>query len=190
MEAFLISTGTVFLGEIGDKTQLLAVMLASRFRKPWTVILGIIIATTLNHALAAQAGAWLPNVFNPRWMPWIVGLSFIAVGCWALIPDQVDEKEAQRSGRSALGVTIVSFFIAEMGDKTQIATTVLAAKFAAFWPVVSGTTIGMLLANVPVVFMGVALAQRLPLKAIRIAAAALFIALGISSLIWGKGLIG
>lgn len=190
MEAFFVSAGTVFLGEIGDKTQLLSVMLASRFRKPWTVILGIIIATTLNHALAAQAGAWLPKLIDPRYMPWIVGLSFIAVGIWALIPDQVDEKEAQRSGRSALWITIVSFFIAEMGDKTQIATTVLAAKFAAFWPVVSGTMAGMLLADVPVVFLGAALAQRLPLKAIRIAAAALFIALGISSLIWGGALIG
>lgn len=190
MEAFLISTGTVFLGEIGDKTQLLAVMLASRFRKPWTVILGIVIATAINHTLAAQAGAWLPKLIDPQWMPWIVGLSFIAVGCWALIPDKVDEQEAQRTGRSALGVTIVSFFLAEIGDKTQIATTILAAKFAAFWPVVLGTTTGMLLADVPVVFLGVALAQRLPLKAIRITAAGLFIALGCSSLIWGRSLIG
>lgn len=185
LDAFLVSTGTVFLGEIGDKTMLLAVMLASRFRRPWTVILGILVATLFNHALAGVLGTWLNELIPTHWLPWLVGVSFIAVGLWALKPDTADESEAARSGRSALWITVVSFFLAEIGDKTQIATTVLAVKFDALLAVVAGTTTGMLLADVPVVFLGVALADRLPLKATRIAAAALFIALGLGSILWG-----
>lgn len=190
MDAFLVSTGTVFLGEIGDKTMLLAVMLASRFRRPWTVILGILMATLFNHALAGVLGIWLNDLISPPWLPWIVGLSFIAVGIWALRPDTADESEATRTGRSALCITVVSFFLAEIGDKTQIATTVLAAKFDALVAVVAGTTAGMLLADVPVVFLGAALADRLPLKATRVAAATLFIVLGLSSILFGQGLVG
>lgn len=189
MEAFLVSTGTVFLGEIGDKTMLLAAMLASRFRRPWTVILGILIATLFNHALAAALGTWLNDLIPQNWLPWLVGLSFIAVGLWALKPDTADESEAARSGRSALWITVVSFFLAEIGDKTQIATTVLAVKFNALLPVIAGTTSGMLLADVPVVFLGAALANRLPLQATRIAAATVFVLLGIGSIAWGGGLL-
>ncbi|MGH8446037.1 MAG: TMEM165/GDT1 family protein [Solimonas sp.] len=184
MEAFLVSAGAVLLGEIGDKTQLLALVLATRFRKPWPVIAGILVATLFNHALAGLLGGWLRAVVSPEWLPWLVGMSFIAVGLWALKPDTVEEEEGQRSGRSVFWITTVSFFLAEIGDKTQIATTLLAARFDSLLPVVSGTTIGMLLADVPVVFLGAALATRLPLKTIRFAAAGLFIVLGVTTLVF------
>ncbi len=188
MQAFLVSAGAVLLGEIGDKTQLLALLLATRFRKPWPVIAGIVVATVFNHTLAGVIGGWLRRVLAPEWLPWIVGVSFIAVGLWALKPDTVDEDEGQRSGRSAFLVTVISFFLAEIGDKTQIATTLLAARFDSLLPVISGTTAGMLLADVPVVFLGAALAQKLPLKGIRMAAALLFIVLGVSALIFRDAL--
>lgn len=190
MEAFWISTGTVFLGELGDKTQLLAVMLASRFRRPWIVVAGILLATVLNHAVAGLAGSWIRTVLPDQWLHWIVGLSFIAVGLWAIKPDEIDESEALRSGRSVLWITIVSFFLAEIGDKTQIATTVLAARFDDLVQVVAGTTSGMLLADVPVVFLGAAIATRLPLTAIRWTAAGLFVVLGVTTLIWGGSWLG
>ncbi len=188
MEAFLVSTGAVLLGEIGDKTQLLALVLASRFRKPGPVIAGILVATVFNHALAGLAGTWLRDLLSPQLLPWLVGGSFIAVGLWALKPDTLEEGEGQRLGHSAFWVTTLAFFLAEIGDKTQIATTVLAVRYDALLPVVGGTTLGMLLADVPVVFLGAALAQRLPLKAIRIAAAALFIVLGLATLLWRDAL--
>lgn len=188
MEAFLVSAGAVLLGEIGDKTQLLALLLAARFRRPAPLIAGILVATVFNHALAAVLGGWLRTIVPEAALPWAVGLSFIAVGLWALKPDTVEEDEAQRAGRSAFLVTVVSFFLAEIGDKTQIATTVLAARFGELLPVVSGTTVGMLLADVPVIFLGAALAHRLPLKPIRIAAAILFVVLGISTILL-RGLI-
>ncbi|NGY06455.1 TMEM165/GDT1 family protein [Solimonas terrae] len=190
MEAFLVSAGAVLLGEIGDKTQLLALVLATRFRKPWPVIAGIVVATVFNHALAGLIGGWLRIVVAPDYLPWLVGLSFIAVGLWAIKPDTVDEDEGQRSGRSAFPVTVISFFLAEIGDKTQIATTILAARFDSLLAVVSGTTLGMLLADVPVVFVGAALAHKLPLNAIRYAAAGLFIVLGVTSLIFRHELGG
>ncbi|MDT0497351.1 TMEM165/GDT1 family protein [Algiphilus sp. W345] len=190
MEAFWIATGTVFLGELGDKTQLLAVMLASRFRRPWIVVAGILLATVLNHAVAGLAGSWIRTVLPDEWLHWIVGLSFIAVGLWAIKPDGIDESEAQRSGRSVLWITVVSFFLAEIGDKTQIATTVLAARFDDLLQVVAGTTSGMLLADVPVVFLGAAIATRLPLTAIRWTAAGLFVVLGVTTLIWGGTWLG
>jgi Ca2+/H+ antiporter, TMEM165/GDT1 family len=180
MEAFLVSTAVVALGEIGDKTQLLALVLAARFRKPWPIVAGILVATLANHALAGYVGnlvrGWLP----PDVLRWIVALSFFAVAAWALKPDTLDDDdrppEASRWG--VFGVTLVAFFLAEMGDKTQVATIVLAAKFPALWQVVIGTTLGMLLANVPVVVVGRALSSRIPFKAIRIAAALLFAGLG------------
>lgn len=184
MEALLISAGTVFLGEIGDKTQLLAIMLSSRFRRPWPIIAGILLATLANHALAGLAGQWLHNHIATDALILIVGASFIAVGFWALVPDKAEEVEGQRRGKSIVWVTAVSFFLAEIGDKTQIATTVLAAKFASIYAVVTGTTVGMLAADVPVVFLGAALASRLPLKPIRWSAAALFILLGLTTLLW------
>lgn len=189
-EAFFVSTGAVLLGEIGDKTQLLALVLASRFRKPWPVIAGILVATVFNHALAGLAGSWLNALLPSSLLPWIVGVSFIAVGLWALKPDTLDDDEGQNyAGRSGFVVATVAFFLAEIGDKTQIATTVLAARYDALLAVVSGTTLGMLLADVPVVFLGAALAQKLPLKWIRVAAAALFVALGIATLLLRETLV-
>ena len=184
MDAFLISCGAVFVGEIGDKTMLLALILATRFRKPWPLIAGILVATVFNHALAGVVGGWLRGVLDPSWLPWIVGASFIAVGLWALKPDGIEEGEGQRAG-NAFMVTTISFFLAEIGDKTQIATTLLATRFDTLLPVVGGTTLGMMLADVPVIFLGTALAAKLPLKAIRYVAAAIFILIGLSTLVWG-----
>jgi putative Ca2+/H+ antiporter (TMEM165/GDT1 family) len=182
LEAFGVSTGAVFLGEIGDKTQLLALLLASRFRRPLPVIAGILIATLANHALAVYAGRSLNGLLDPAWLPWIVGLSFIAVGVWALVPDRVDEQEAGPGSGNVLWISTLSFFLAEIGDKTQLATAVLGARYDLFLPVLAGTTGGMLLADVPVVLLGGALAARLPLRPIRWAAAGLFILLGLLSL--------
>lgn len=190
MEAFLVSAGVVLLGEIGDKTQLLALLLATRFRRPAPVIAGIVVATLCNHALAGLVGGWLRNIVPAAWLPWLVGLSFIAVGVWALVPDRVDEDEAPHAGRSAFLVTVVCFFLAEIGDKTQIATTLLAARFDSLVAVVGGTTLGMLLADVPVVFLGAALAQKLPLKAIRAVAAGLFVLLGLTTLVFRSAIAG
>lgn len=183
LEAFGVSTGAVFLGEIGDKTQLLALLLASRFRRPLPIIAGILIATLANHALAVYAGRSLNGWLDPQWLPWIVGISFIGVGLWALVPDKLDEKDAGPATGNVLWISTLSFFIAEIGDKTQIATAVLAARYDMFLPVLAGTTGGMLLADVPVVLLGGALAARLPVKPIRFAAAALFILLGLASLL-------
>jgi Ca2+/H+ antiporter, TMEM165/GDT1 family len=182
MEAFLVSTGVVALAEIGDKTQLLALVLAARFRKPWPVIFGILAATLLNHAAAGFIGtlasAWLAG----PWMRWILGLSFIAMAAWALIPDKLDQTPDVAARAGAFVTTLVAFFLVEIGDKTQIATVALAAQYEALVPVVVGTTLGMLLANVPVVLLGGAAASRLPLKFIRVAAAAIFVVLGIAVL--------
>lgn len=183
LEAFAVSAGAVFLGELGDKTQLLALLLASRYRKPWPIVAGILIATLANHALAVWAGQSLGSLIDPRWLVWIVGLSFIGVGIWALVPDRLDESEADARQGSVLWISTVSFFIAEIGDKTQLATAVLAARFDQFLPVLAGTTGGMLLADVPVVLLGGALAARLPLRPIRWAAAGLFVLLGLATLL-------
>lgn len=185
LEAFTVSTGAVFLGEIGDKTQLLALLLASRYRRPLPIIAGILLATVANHALAVWAGQSLGAWVDPRWLGWIVGASFIAVGLWALVPDRLDA-DADGSGArtgSVLWISTLSFFLAEIGDKTQLATAVLAARYDQFLPVLSGTTTGMLLADVPAVLIGGAVATRLPLRAIRWAAAGLFLALGVASLL-------
>jgi len=191
MAAFLVSLLTVFLGEIGDKTQLLAIMLATRFREPWPIVAGILTATLANHAVAAFAGQWIHRTVPEAALVWLVGLSFVAVGVWALKPDTAEEREGQRPGQSVFWITVVSFFLAEIGDKTQIATTVLAAKYASLVAVVCGTTMGMLAADVPVIFLGARFAQRLPLKAIRWIAAALFIGLGAATIamgLFGRGL--
>jgi putative Ca2+/H+ antiporter (TMEM165/GDT1 family) len=192
MEAFLVSAGAVLLGEIGDKTMLLALVLATRFRKPWPVIAGILVATLLNHALAGLIGGWVRTVLPADWLPWIVGGLFIAVGLWALVPDKIDDDDdAKPAGNgSAFFVTTIAFFLAEIGDKTQIATTLLAARFESLLAVVAGTTTGMMLADVPVIFVGAALATKLPLKAIRIVAAALFIALGVTTLVFRHSIAG
>ncbi|HUH90701.1 MAG TPA: TMEM165/GDT1 family protein [Lysobacter sp.] len=174
----LISAGTVAVAEIGDKTQLLALLLAARFRKPWPIIAGILVATILNHALAAWFGALVAQWLRPEVLRWIVAISFLAVALWTLKPDTLDDNDAPTPARGAFIATTIAFFIAEIGDKTQVATVLLAAKYPPLWEVVVGTTVGMLLANVPVVLLGSRFADRLPLKAARYAAAAVFLLLG------------
>jgi putative Ca2+/H+ antiporter (TMEM165/GDT1 family) len=180
MEALLVSIGLVALAEIGDKTQLLSLVLAARFRRPWPIVAGILVATLFNHTLAGALGAWLTHVLGPVLMTRIVGASFIAMAVWVLIPDKLDEGDAsaKRYG-GVLGTTIVMFFAAEIGDKTQVATVALAARYPSLLQVVAGTTIGMLLANVPVVFFGDAIARRVPLAYIRRATAVFFVVLGV-----------
>jgi len=172
-----ISTLAVAIAEIGDKTQLLALLLAARFRKPWPIVAGILLATVLNHALAAWLGATLAAWLTPTALRWLVAGAFLAIGLWTLKPDRIDERETSFPARSAFIATTIAFFLAEIGDKTQIATVVLAAKSTVLWPVVIGTTLGMLLANVPVVVLGSRFAAKLPLRAARIAAAVVFIGL-------------
>jgi putative Ca2+/H+ antiporter (TMEM165/GDT1 family) len=184
MEAFLVSMGVVALGEIGDKTQLLALVLAARFRKPLPIVAGILVATLANHALAGFLGNLLRSFVPAEVLRWLVALSFFAVAVWALRPDKLDDEEPPPATRwGVFGVTVVAFFLAEMGDKTQVATVVLAAKFPSLVAVVLGTTLGMLLANVPVVLLGKAASARIPFKAVRIAAALLFAALGVYALV-------
>jgi putative Ca2+/H+ antiporter (TMEM165/GDT1 family) len=184
MEAFLVSTGVVALGEIGDKTQLLALMLAARFRKPLPIIAGILAATLANHALAGFVGSLVQSLLPPAILRWVVALSFFAVALWALKPDTLDEGEPPPVSRwGVFGVTLVAFFLAEVGDKTQIATMVLAARFDSLPAVVLGTTTGMLLADVPVVFLGNVAAHRIPFRAVRIVAALIFAALGVFALL-------
>ena len=190
IEAFLVSTGVVALAEIGDKTQLLALVLAARFRKPVPIILGILVATLVNHALAGAAGAWIASLVGPVAMRWILGLSFIAMAAWTLIPDKYDEDEDTAAGRfGVFGTTLVAFFLVEMGDKTQIATVALAAKYGSLAAVVSGTTLGMLLANVPAVLLGEVAAKKLPMRLVHGVAAAIFLVLGVSVLL-GAGSFG
>jgi len=187
MEAFLVSTGLVAIAEIGDKTQLLAILLAARFRRPVPILLGIFVATIANHALAATLGAVAGDLLDGPWMKWVLGLAFIAFAGWALIPDTFEDKDApaERAGASVFWTTLVAFFLVEMGDKTQVATIALGARFHAVALVATGTTVGMMLANTPAVFLGDAAATRLPLKAIRWGAAASFAAIGLWILIWG-----
>ena len=186
-EAFLTSTVLVALAEIGDKTQLLSFVLAARLRKPGAIIAGIFVATVLNHGLAGSVGVWLAQMISPQWLPWITGMVFIAFGLWALHPDSLDDDpKMHRAG--AFVTTTIAFFIAEMGDKTQFATMALAAQFqGALVAVVMGTTLGMMLANVPAVMVGERLARRLPLTAIRGIAAAVFIATGIVAMLGASG---
>ena len=179
MQTFLISTLTVALAEIGDKTQLLALVLAARYRRPWPIILGILAATLLNHAASAWVGAWVAAWIPPNALRWGIVASFLAVAAWALVPDTLQENEAKPSVRGAFVATLVAFFLVEIGDKTQVATVVLAAKYAPLWQVVLGTTLGMLLANAPVVLLGHRYADRLPLRAARFAAAGLFAGLAL-----------
>ena len=173
----LISTGAVALAEIGDKTQLLALLLAARFRRPWPIVAGILVATILNHALAAWLGSLVATWLTPAVLRWVVALSFLAIALWTLKPDAIEEGQALPA-RNAFLATTIAFFIAEIGDKTQVATVLLAAKYQPLWEVVAGTTLGMLLANVPVVLLGSRFADRLPLRAARITAAVVFAALG------------
>ena len=181
MEAFLISTGTVALAEMGDKTQLLALVLATRFKKPWPIVAGILAATLLNHALAGLAGIWAAGLLTSDWLRWVIGGSFIAMAAWTLIPDKYDENQ-KLSRWGAFITTLVAFFFAEMGDKTQIATVALAAKFHDIFAVVMGTVIGLMLANVPCVFLGEGIVKRVPLSIVRPVAAGIFLILGLLTL--------
>ena len=187
-EAFAVSVGVVALGEIGDKTQLLALLLAARFRRPLPIIAGIFVATLANHAAAGALGTWITRLIDPHWMRWVLGGSFLAVAAWMLVPDQADDLKSAGSGRFGIfGITVVAFFLAEMGDKTQIATVMLAARFDSLLAVITGTTLGMLLVNVPTVFLGKAASARIPFRAVRIAAALLFAALGVWVLVAPSG---
>lgn len=178
LEAFLVSTGTVALAEVGDKTQLLALVLATRFRRPLPVAFGILFATLANHALAASLGAWVTGVIGHDTMRWIVGLAFLAMAAWTLVPDKLDD-DAKAAGRfGAFGTTLIAFFLVEMGDKTQVATVALAARYGSLVAVVAGTTLGMLIANLPVVFLGDRLQRRIPVRAVHGVAAAIFALLG------------
>jgi putative Ca2+/H+ antiporter (TMEM165/GDT1 family) len=183
LEAFLISTGIVSLAEMGDKTQLLSLLLAARFKRPWPIILGILIATLLNHAGAGALGTWVTEWLGPGVMRWILGLGFIAMAGWMLIPDKLDDDENPRGHFGVFGTTVVAFFLAEMGDKTQIATVALAAQFDALAAVVAGTTLGMMVANVPAVLLGERATRKLPIAAIHRVAAAVFALLGLAVLL-------
>ncbi len=180
MEAFLVSTGIVALAEMGDKTQLLALILAVRFRKPVPIVLGIFVATIVNHGLAGALGAWLTQLIGPDLLRWVLGASFIAMAVWMLIPDTIDEgDEGQEPRWGVFGTTMVAFFLAEMGDKTQIATVMLAARFDAYYWVVAGTTLGMMLANVPVVYLGERMTRLVPMRVVHIVSALVFAVLGV-----------
>lgn len=183
MESLLVSTGVVALAEIGDKTQLLAFILAARFKKPLPIILGILAATVINHGLAGALGAWITSTISPEILRWVLGASFIGMAIWTMIPDKIEEEETQVAQRFGIfGATFITFFLAEMGDKTQIATIAMAAHYTAPLLVVVGTTLGMLIADVPAVFAGDKLANKIPMKLVHSIAAAVFAALGIATL--------
>ena len=186
LEALLVSLGVVAIGEIGDKTQLLSLVIAARYGRPWPIIAGILVATLVNHALAGWVGSWVRSVVPADILRWLLAASFFAVALWALKADTLDGEPSATTGRwGVFGLTVVAFFLAEMGDKTQIATVMLAAKFESLAAVVVGTTLGMLLANVPVVFAGKLAADRVPFRMIRLVAAAIFAGIGVWVLVSG-----
>jgi putative Ca2+/H+ antiporter (TMEM165/GDT1 family) len=183
MEAFLISTGIVALAEIGDKTQLLAFLLAARFRRPLPIVAAILVATVANHAFAAAVGALVSQLLGPVAMRWVLGLSFLAMAVWIMVPDEIDEEESQLARFGVFMTTLIAFFLAEMGDKTQVATVALAARFQSMVAVVAGTTLGMMLANVPAVYFGDRIAGKVPLKLVHGLAALIFAVLGVATLL-------
>ena len=186
MEAFLVSTAIVALAEMGDKTQLLSLVLAARFRKPWPIVLGIFVATLANHALAGAVGSWVTTVLGPQVLRWVLGLSFIAMAVWMLIPDKLDDDGDGAAPRfGVFGTTLVAFFLAEMGDKTQVATVMLAAQYSAYFWVVAGTTLGMMLANAPVVWLGDRLVKKVPIRVVHLVSALIFLVLGLLALFAG-----
>ena len=183
MEAFLLSTGIVALAEMGDKTQLLSLVLAARFRRPWPILWGILIATLANHALAGAVGASVTAWLGPQWLRWILAGSFIAMAAWMLVPDKLDDDDTPDAPRhSVLVTTVIAFFLAEMGDKTQVATVMLAAQYQTWFAVVAGTTLGMMLANAPVVWFGERVMRRVPVRAVHIVSALIFLGLGLAIL--------
>ena len=185
MEAFLVSTGIVALGEMGDKTQLLALLLAARFRKPVPIILGILVATLANHAAAAWLGGWVAGLMGPQLLRWVIGGSFLAMAVWMMVPDRLHHSDTPADGRhwGVFGTTVAAFFLAEMGDKTQIATGALAARYPDLLEVVAGTTLGMMLANVPAVLLGGQMAKKLSMTLVHGIAAAIFAVLGVLTLL-------
>ena len=184
MESLLVSAGVIALAEIGDKTQLLAFILAARFKKPLPIIAGIFIATLANHGLAGALGAWITTAASPEVLRWVLGLSFIGMAVWTMIPDEIEEEETKVARRfGVFGATLVTFFLAEMGDKTQLATVAMAAHYSTPVLVVIGTTLGMLIADVPAVFVGYELAAKIPMKLVHSVAAGIFALLGIATLL-------
>lgn len=190
MEAFFVSTGIVALAEIGDKTQLLAFLLAAKFRKPIPIIAGILLATIANHAFAGALGAWITSLLTPETMRWALGLSFLGMAAWMLIPDHFEEGDARLAKYGAFGTTLIAFFLAEMGDKTQVATVALAAQYHAFFSVVAGTTVGMMIANIPAVLLGGRIADKMPVRAVHAVAAGIFALLGMATLLGAGAGIG
>ena len=185
MEAFLVSTGIVALAEMGDKTQLLALILAARFRKPWPIVAGIFAATVFNHTLAGAVGAWVTTLLGPQMLRWVLAASFIAMAAWMLIPDKVDDEATTAAPRwGVFGTTFITFFLAEMGDKTQIATVMLAAQYHAWAWVVAGTTLGMMLADAPVVWLGERMTRLVPIRIVHVVSALIFAGLGVVALVW------
>ena len=187
MEAFVLSTGIVALAEIGDKTQLLALVLAARFRQPVPVVLGILVATLANHALAGALGSWIAGLVEPEPLRWILGIGFAAMAIWALIPDEYEEGPQQPSRLGVFCTTLIAFFLVEMGDKTQVATVALAARYTTLTAVVAGTTLGMMVTNVPAVLLGEVAARKLPLRLVRMVAAGIFLVVGMLTLFAGRG---
>lgn len=190
LEAFLVATGVVALAEIGDKTQLLALVLAAKFREPWPIVFGILVATLLNHAVAGAVGSWVATLLGPNGLRWVLGASFIAMAVWTLIPDKYEEQDAAPPRFGVFVATLIAFFLVEMGDKTQVATVALAAKYPSLVAVVIGTTLGMMIANVPAVWLGEVAATKLPLKWVRRVAAGIFFVLGLIVLIGPKISLG
>ena len=185
MQSFLVSTGLVALAEMGDKTQLLSFMLAARYRRPWPIVAGILLATLANHALAGALGDWLPQIASRAVLRWIVAASFFAMAAWMMVPDRPSAEARALPGAGVFATTVIAFFLAEMGDKTQVATVLLAARYATFAPVVAGTTLGMMIANVPAVLIGERLATRVPMRLLQRTAAAICAALGVLALVAG-----
>jgi putative Ca2+/H+ antiporter (TMEM165/GDT1 family) len=191
MESFWVSTGVVALAEMGDKTQLLAFLLAARFKRPVPIIAGIFLATIVNHGLAGALGVWITTTLSPQTMRWVLGISFLAMAAWTLIPDKIEDEESSMTTRfGVFGATLVTFFLAEMGDKTQVATVAMAAHYQDAWKVVAGTTLGMMIADVPAVFLGDKLSAKLSLKWLHAAAALVFAALGVATLMGAGERIG
>jgi len=190
LQAILVPTGVVALAEIGDKTQLLAFILAAKFRKPVPIVLGILTATLINHGLAGALGTWITGLITPTILRWVLGASFLGMAVWTLVPDKFEESDAKLAQFGIFGTTLLAFFLAEMGDKTQLATIALAAHYQDFPAVVAGTTLGMLLADVPAVFIGNKMAERLPLRLVHGIAAGIFAVLGIATLLGAGGRFG
>ena len=190
LESFLVSSGVVALAEIGDKTQLLAFILAAKYHRPFPIAIGILVATLLNHALAGAMGSWAITLIEPEILSWVLGLSFVGMAIWTLVPERFDDSGNSGTRFGVFGTTLIVFFIAEMGDKTQVATVMLAAQYQAFVEVVAGTTLGMMIANVPVVYFGDRLGNRVPVRFVRGIVAAIFAIIGIATLLGaGKDLV-